>query len=227
MRNIMLGISPLMGIGVICLSPLRTIQHQLAGKVMDKNIAQSGENLVYVDKHIGARNTGTGHANHEQWQGKVYYVRPGHDYTDEARRIGQKEITDLWEATGYSCDGTHENDPLGLYGYNCGHNSHPWFEGASTFPVELPEPPPVTINGKTYDYYAMTQKMRAMERGIRALKREKETLEALGMDTTEIRAKIRRKTAEYKEFCKTCNIRPKTERLRYECGTSDLRKTEA
>ncbi len=147
---------------------------------MDKNIAQSGENLVYVDKHIGARNTGTGHANHEQWQGKVYYVRPGHDYTDEARRIGQKEITDLWEATGYSCDGTHENDPLGLYGYNCGHNSHPWFEGASTFPVELPEPPPVTINGKTYDYYAMTQKMRAMERGIRALKREKETLEALG-----------------------------------------------
>ena len=53
-------------------------------------------------------------------------------------------------------------------------------EGASIFPVELPEPPPVTIDGKTYDYYAMTQKMRAMERGIRALKREKETLEALG-----------------------------------------------
>ena len=53
-------------------------------------------------------------------------------------------------------------------------------EGASIFPVELPEPPPVTIDGKTYDYYAMTQKMRAMERDIRALKREKETLEALG-----------------------------------------------
>lgn len=206
---------------------IRTGCHQLAGKVMDKNIAQSGENLVYVDKHIGARNTGTGHANHEQWQGKVYYVKPGHDYTDEARRIGQKEITDLWEATGYSCDGTHENDPLGLYGYNCGHHSLPWFEGASTFPPELQEPPPVTINGKTYDYYAMTQKMRAMERGIRALKREKETLAALGMDTTEIRAKIRRKTAEYKEFCKMCNIRPKTERLRYECGTSDLKRTEA
>lgn len=206
---------------------IRTGCHQLAGKVMDKNIEQSGENLVYVDKHIGARNTGTGHANHEQWQGKVYYVKPGHDYTDEARRIGQKEITDLWEATGYSSDGAHENDLLGLYGYNCGHHSNPWFEGASTFPPELQEPPPVTINGKTYDYYAMTQKMRTMERGIRALKREKETLAALGMDTTEIRAKIRRKTAEYKGFCKTCNIRPKTERLRYECGTSDLKRTEA
>lgn len=206
---------------------VRTGCHQLAGKVMDKNIAQSGENLVYVDKHNGARNTGTGHANHEQWQGKVYYIRPGHDHTKEAERIGQKEITDLWEATGYSVDGTHENDPLGLYGYNCRHNSHPWFEGASTFPVDLPEPPPVTINGKIYDHYAMTQKMRSMERGIRALKREKEALEALGMDTTEIRAKIRRKTVEYKEFCGICNIRPKTERLRYECGTSDLRKTEA
>ena len=206
---------------------IRTGCHQLAGKVMDKNIEQTGENLVYVDKHNGARNTGTGHANHEQWQGKVYYIKPGHDYKEEAERIGQKEITDLWEATGYSCDGAHENDPSGLYGYNCRHHYHSWFEGVSTFPVELPAPEPVTINGKTYDYYAMTQKMRAMERSVRALKREKEALEALGMDTTEIKAKIKRKTAEYKEFCKMCNIRPKTERLRYECGTSDLKKTEA
>ncbi len=206
---------------------IRTGCHQLAGKVMDKNIAQTGENLVYVDKHNGARNTGKGHANHEEWQGKVYYIRPGHDYREEAERIGQKEITDLWEATGYSSDGVHENDPEGLYGYNCRHQEHPWFEGVSTFPVELPAPDPVTIDGKTYDYYAMTQKMRAMERGIRALKREKEALEALGMDTDEIKTKIKQKTSEYKEFSNTCNIRPKTERLRYECGTSDLKKTQA
>lgn len=206
---------------------VRTGCHQLAGKVMDKNIEQTGENLVYVDKHNGARNTGTGHANHEQWQGKVYYIKPGQNYKEECERIGQDEITDLWEATGYSYDGSHENDPEGLYGYNCRHYYHVWFEGVSVFPVDLPAPEPVTINGKTYDYYAMTQKMRAMERGIRSLKREKEALETLGMDMTEIKAKIRRKTAEYKEFCKTCNIRPKTERLRYECGTSDLKKTDA
>ena len=206
---------------------IRTGCHQLAGKVMDKNIEQAGENLVYVDKHNGARNTGTGHANHEQWQGKVYYIRPGQDYKKECERIGQNEITDLWEATGYSYDGSHENDPEGLYGYNCRHHYHVWFEGVSSFPVDLPAPEPVTINGKTYDYYAMTQKMRAMERSVRALKRKKEALEALGMDTTEIKAKIKHKTAEYKEFCKMCNIRPKTERLRYECGTSDLGKTQA
>ncbi len=208
---------------------IRTGCHQLAGKVSDKNIAQTGENLVYVSRHRGARNTGIGHANHEQWQGKVYYIKPGQDYWKEAERIGQDYITDLWYATGYSVDGAHENDPLGLDGYNCRHNRHPWFEGVSTFPANHsePDPEPVTINGRTYDFYAVTQKMRAMERSVRALKREKEALETLGMDTTEIRARIKRKTAEYKEFCRACGVPEKSTRLRYECGTSDLKKTQA
>ncbi len=208
---------------------IRTGCHQLAGKVSDKNIAQTGENLVYVSRHRGARNTGIGHANHEQWQGKVYYIKPGQDYWKEAERIGQDYITDLWYATGYSVDGAHENDPSGLDGYNCRHNRHPWFEGVSTFPANHsePDPEPVTINGRTYDFYAVTQKMRAMERSVRALKREKEALETLGMDTTEIRARIKRKTAEYKEFCRACGVPEKSTRLRYECGTFDLKKTQA
>ena len=206
---------------------IRTGCHQLSGKITDSNIEQTGENLVYVSQHWGARNTGTGHANHEQWQGKVYYIKPGNDYSEEAERIGQDYITDLWYATGYSVDGAHVNDPLGLDGYNCRHRRHPWFEGISTFPKSQPEPEPVTINGKTYDYYAMTQKMRSMERAVRALKREKEACKALGMDTTEIQAKIGRKTAEYKAFCKECGVPEKTSRLRYECGTSDLKKTKA
>lgn len=208
---------------------IRTGCHQLAGKVQDKNIEQTGENLVYVSKHWGARNTGTGHANHEQWQGRVYFIKEGQDYREEAKRIGQDYITDLWRATGYSVDGTHESDPAGLYGFNCRHKHYVWFEGASSFPQNHyeKEPAPVTIDGKTYDYYAMTQKMRSMERNIRALKREKEALTALGDDTTEISAKIKRKTAEYKDFCKTCGVPEKTSRLRYECGTSDLKKTKA
>lgn len=206
---------------------IRTGCHQLAGKVQDKNIEQTGENLVYVSKHWGARNTGTGHANHEQWQGRVYFIKEGQDYSEEARHIGQDYITDLWRATGYSADGAHESDPTGLYGYNCRHNHYVWFEGSSSMPKEQPQPDPVTINGKTYDYYAMTQKMRSMERNIRALKREKEALTALDDDTTEISAKIKQKTAEYRDFCKTCGVPASTSRLRYECGTSDLRKTKA
>lgn len=133
---------------------------------------------------------------------------------------------DLWCATGYSVDGIHKNDPLGLDGYNCRHKRYPWFEGISNFPPEDEQPKPVTINGKTYDYYAISQKMRAKERAIRALKREKEALK-VGMDTKEMQAKISRKTAEYKEFCKACNVQEETSRLRYECGTSDLKKTKA
>ena len=208
---------------------IRTGCHQLAGKVQDQNIEQTGENLVYVSKHWGARNTGTGHANHEQWQGRVYYIKEGQDYREEAKRIGQDYITDLWRATGYSVDGTHESDPTGLYGFNCRHKHYVWFEGASSFPQNHyeKEPAPVIIDGKTYDYYAMTQKMRSMERNIRALKREKEALTTLGADPTEIGAKIRQKTAEYKDFCKTCGVPEKTSRLRYECGTADLKKTKA
>lgn len=208
---------------------IRTGCHQLAGKVQDENIEQTGENLVYVSKHWGARNTGTGHANHEQWQGSVYFIKEGQDYREEAKRIGQDYITDLWRATGYSVDGLHENDPTGLYGYNCRHNYYVWFEGVSSFPKnhDEKEPAPITINGKTYDYYAMTQKMRSMERNVRALKREREALAILGDDVTEVNAKIKRKTAEYKEFCRTCGVTEKTSRLRYECKTSDLKKTKA
>ena len=206
---------------------VRTGCHQMTGKVLDNNIMESGENLVYVSKHWGARNTGIGHANHEQWQGHVYFVKEGQDYRTEAKRIGQDYITDLWRATGYSVDGAHENDPLGLYGYNCRHNHHPWFEGVSSYPKESPEPSPVIINGKEYDYYAVTQKMRALERNIRALKREKEALKALGMDTQEINVKISRKRREYKEFCQSAGVNEKPARLRYECGTSDLKKTQA
>lgn len=206
---------------------IRTGCHQLAGKIQDENIKQTGENLVYVSKHWGARNKGTGHANHEQWQGRVYFIKEGKDYSEEAKRIGQDYITDLWRATGYSVDGAHESDPAGLYGYNCRHKHYVWFEGASSLPKEQAEPKPVTINGKTYDYYAMTQKMRSMERNIRALKREKEAEEVLGDDTRELQVKIKEKTAKYKEFCKMCGVPEETSRLRYECGTADLKKTKA
>lgn len=209
---------------------VRTGCHQLAGKIMDENIKQTGENLVYVSQHPGARNTGVGHANHEQWQGKVYFIKDGTDYSQEAHRIGQDRIMSLWYATGYSVDGTHKSDPTGLYGYNCRHSHFAWFEGISSLPKE-DKREPVTIDGKTYDYYAMTQKMRYMERNIRALKREKEAIkslpEELGFDTQEIDAKIKRKTAEYKDFCRDCGVPEQTSRLRYEGHTSDIKKTKA
>lgn len=206
---------------------LRTSVHQLQAKINDENILKSGQNLVYVSKHWGARNKGTGVANHEGWQGKVYYIKPGRDYSKEAKRIGQAKIDDLWEATGYSIDGAHENNPLGLNGYNCRHMIRVWYEGASSLPDEDPVPPPATYNGREYDYYAQTQKMRRMEREVRTLRREKEALEVLGYDTDEIDARIKRKRREYADFCETCHQKEQPERMRYECRTSNLKKTKA
>lgn len=206
---------------------VRTGAHQISARIMDANIQNTGENLVYVSKHWGARNTGTGHANHEQWQGKVYFIKDGTDYSGEAHRIGQDRIMSLWYATGYSADGAKENDPLGLNGYNCRHKHHVWFEGVSSLPKEDPEPESVTVNGKAYDYYGMSQKMRSMERNIRALKREREALEALGLDAKTVSSKIKSRIGEYEAFCKKCGVKPDINRLRYECGTSDLTKTEA
>lgn len=116
---------------------------------------------------------------------------------------------------------------MGLNGYNCRHKHHVWFERTSSLPKEDPEPESVTIKGKTYDYYHMTQKMRSMERNIRALQREREALSSLGGDTKAISSKIKGKIREYEEFCRKCGVKPDINRLRYECGTSDLTKTEA
>ena len=207
---------------------VRTGVHQMQAKMMDENIRQTGVKYVYVPKHWGARNKGTGHANHEAWQGKVYAVAAG-DHTGEAQRIGYHTIEELYEATGYSADGSRENDPLGLHGYNCRHTHRPWFAGISDltdFP-EDPEPASVTIGGKTYDYYAVTQKMRSMERGVRALKKEREALRAMDLDTKEIDYKIRRRTEEYKDCCKAAKVKEKSERLRYECSKENLRRSKA
>lgn len=207
---------------------VRTGVHQMQAKMMDENIRQTGVEYVYVSKHWGARNKGTGHANHEAWQGKVYAVAAG-DHAGEAERIGYHTIEDIYEATGYSADGSRENDPLGLHGYNCRHSHRPWFAGISNlsdFP-EDPEPAPVTIGGKTYDYYAVTQKMRRMERGVRALKKEREALRAMELDTKEIDYKIRRRTEAYKDFCKAAKVKEKTERLRYECSKENLGRSKA
>lgn len=207
---------------------VRTGVHQMQAKMMDENIRQTGVEYVYVSKHWGARNKGTGHANHEAWQGKVYAVSAG-DHTAEAKRIGYPVIEDIYEATGYSVDGSRESDPLGLHGYNCRHSHRPWFAGISdlsNFP-EDPEPAPVTIGKKQYDYYAVTQKMRSMERSVRALKKEREALRAMNMDTKEIDYKINRRTEAYKDFCKAAKVKENTERLRYECSKENLRRSKA
>lgn len=203
---------------------LRTAGNQLSAQIMDMNLRETGEALVQVSAHWGARNRGKGMENHEQWQGKVYST-DGKPHQEEEQRI-RMEIRDLKETTGYDIH-TGTGDVRGLHGINCRHQHFVFFEGTSSVVEYPPEPQPKTVNGKKYDYYAMTQKMRQMERGIRALKREKEALNALHQDSHEIQAEIRQKTAEYRQFTEECGVSGRTSRLRVESGTSDLTRTRA
>lgn len=82
------------------------------------------------------------------------------------------------------------------------------------------------INGKEYTYYQCTQKQRSMERDIRALKREINACEALGMDSQELHSKLKLKMSEYRKFSDSANLKPKMNRLRVTRESVDLSKTK-
>lgn len=199
---------------------IMTASSQLAGKVTMLNMETTGETLVEVSQHWGARSDGTrGHGDHAYWQGKVYAVDKG-SHKSECRRLGYA-IRNLEEATGYP------SDPKGLHGYNCRHTMYPFFEGISEPNQWEPEPEPVTVNGKEYTYYQATQKQRQMERQIRATKREIEAQKAIGGDISALQSKLRKQTADYKQFSAAAGVKVKNNRLRVESGTSNLNKKGA
>lgn len=182
---------------------VRTGCSQLAGKIMEENLKSTGQDLVITSQHMGSR------PEHAPWQNKVF------SYSGKS-----KKYPDFFKETGY---GTVD----GLKGANCTHDFYPFWEGASVIPDDIIEPEPKTINGKKHTYYQCTQKQRAMERDIRAIKREINAKESLGMDTTELRSKLKWKKMEYGQFSISAKLRPKENRLRIIEGSSDLKKTKA
>lgn len=169
---------------------VRTACSQLSGKIMEENLKSSGQDLVITSQHMGSR------PEHAPWQNKVF------SYSGKSRKY-----PDFFKETGY---GT----VTGLKGVNCTHDFYPFWEGASVIPEDIKEPDPVTINGKEYTYYQCTQKQRSMERDIRAIKREINATEALGMGSSELRSKLKQKTQEYRSFSYSANLKTRPERLR-------------
>lgn len=182
---------------------VRTGMSQLAGKVMEENLKSSGQDLVITSQHMGSR------PEHAPWQNKVF------SYSGKS-----KKYPDFFKETGY---GT----AAGLKGVNCTHDFYPFWVGASVIPDDIVEPDPVAVNGREYTYYQATQQQRKMERGIRATKREIEAQRAIGGDTTELQAQLRKQTTDYHMFSKDVGIRAKDNRLRVASGSSDLKKTKS
>lgn len=182
---------------------VRTGLSQLSGKIMEANLAQTGQDLVITSQHMGSR------PEHVPWQNKVF------SYSGKS-----KKYPDFFKETGY---GT----ATGLKGVNCTHDFYPFWEGASVIPDDLEEPAPVNINGKEYTYYQVSQQQRKMERDIRATKREIEAQRAIGGETTALQSKLRKQTADYKQFSAAAGVKTKDNRLRVTNGSSNIKNTTA
>ncbi len=180
---------------------VRTSAHQLSARISNRNCDIMNTDLVEVSKHWGAR------PSHAVWQGKIY-----------SRSGKNKKYPPFSEC--------HYGEADGLCGVNCRHIFYPFFEGISEPNTWPDEPEPKEYNGKMYDYYSATQKQRAMERRIRATKREVEAMRSIGGETGELQSQIKKQVKEYHKFSHKIGISPKDNRLRVVKGSSDLNRTE-
>ena len=124
--------------------------NQTCGKLQELRADELGWDLMELTAHSGAR------PSHASWQGKI------------VSRSGKKGYLSL-DDIGY---GT----ATGFKGVNCRHDWYPYKEGsARTYTqkqLDAWENEKVTYNGKEYSKYDATQLQRAMERRIRADKKE-------------------------------------------------------
>jgi hypothetical protein len=180
---------------------LLTGVNQTVGNLQIARADEMGQDLVAVSAHVGARNTGTGPANHESWQGKIY-----------SRSGTHKKYKPFVETTGY---GTGP----GLCGWNCRHSFYPFFEGISENAYSKAElesyaSKTVTYQGEKMSFYEATQKQRSIERKIRYWKRQEGALKAAGLDATQETAKVRQWQAEMRDFTKQTGLIRQGERER-------------
>lgn len=183
---------------------VRTGISQAAAQISVKRMDEMDWDIVLVSAHVGAR-TGDGQenaANHHWWQGK-FYTRTGKDTRFQPLSV-----------TGY---GTGE----GLCGWNCRHSLGPG-DGVNN---------PYTALAQDDDADAgklekLEKRQRELERRIRKTKRAVLAMQhavdqckdeparfelQLGLDKKSYL--LQKQNDGYKEFCKTNNLRPLSERL--------------
>ena len=166
---------------------------QTAAELQIQRAEEMGSDLVQVSAHIGARNKGTGPANHESWQGKIY-----------SRSGKSKKYPDFVKVTGY---GTGE----GLGGWNCRHSFFPYFEGLSESAYSRDDlreikKETVTYNGKELSNYEGTQYQRAIERKIRFWKRQEAAMQAAKLDSSFELGKVRQWQETMREFLRQTKL---------------------
>ena len=161
--------------------------NQTALRLQDARADEMGADLVEVSAHAGAR------PSHAQWQGGIY-----------SRSGKSRKYPDFVKTTGYGTG-------AGLGGWYCSHSFRPWFEGMSrTYDKALLK----EYQAKDYEYngvkmteYEALQEQRRIERSIRRWKREKNAMEAAGLDSSEASAKITEWNRRQKDFLEQTGLK--------------------
>lgn len=128
----------------------------LAGKVNEEVIKESGNHVIRVTNHFGARigDGGEDYTNHAWWQELQFFCW---DYDGKATEE-EKKLPDFMKHCNYG-------DVRGIVGINCKHLFTVWY--GSTKKEDL---------GFTYDenkeQYEKTQQQRYLENGVRKWKRK-------------------------------------------------------
>ncbi|MDL2276376.1 phage minor capsid protein [Breznakia sp. OttesenSCG-928-G09] len=157
-----------------------TAINQLANKTNEHMATELGANHYAISEHLGARNKGTGHENHEKWQGIVTQI------------VGStKEYPNHVATTG---DGLVD----GLGGVNCRHHKWAFFPGISVMPKKLVDD---VENSRIYE---LTQKQRSYEHAIRHWKKREAVSEEVGNEKDWIKSgqKIKEYQAKVRDLVK-------------------------
>ena len=162
---------------------LRSTMGNTARAAQDARCDAYGISLIEVSSHLGAR------PKCAPYQGRIF-SRDGSRGITEDLNGGRIEYTPLSE--------TSYGEPDGLFGINCGHQQYPFIPGVSLkayYPYDEAE------NAKRYED---TQRQRALERKIRADKRECMMLQETGdkEGLQKAAGQLRADKDRYRDFCK-------------------------
>ena len=211
---------------------VRTSMAQMAGQLTLEFVKESGTNLIITSAHTGARFTDKDEpANHMSWQGKVFYITDADlaEFTEvrykiesSGERAGGSSNTgkypDFRKTTGY---GTGE----GLDGYNCRHSFGPYDERIGN-PWRDKDGNLIDGAGNRIDSeeskqkYKDSQRLRAIERNIRATKRQlvakeelmkgatEEEIQRLQPEYDKLAYSLAQQNKKYNDFAKEHNLTP-------------------
>lgn len=161
--------------------------NQTCGQLQEMRADELGVDLVEVTAHAGAR------PSHAAWQGRIF-----------SRSGRSRKYPDFVSSTGYGTG-------LGLCGWNCSHSFRPYVEGMPrTYSKDLLreyEAQDYEYNGQKMTEYEALQRQREIERNIRRWKREKQALGAIGGDTSEAAARLRRWNAAQADFLEQTGLK--------------------